>query len=77
MTLESFLRRVVEILESVDIPYMLTGALAAAYYANSRATRDVDLVIAVSLDEVDDLVESLGSSSAGVAWRRWASSFRW
>lgn len=59
MTLESFLRRVVGIVERVDVAYMLTGSLAAAYYATPRATRDVDLVIAVTLDEVGVLVEEL------------------
>lgn len=59
MTLEAFLRRVASLVEEARIPHMLTGSLAAAYYARPRATRDVDLVIAVSLDEVDGLVRRL------------------
>lgn len=59
MTLESFLRRVVGILEEVGIPYMLTGSLASAYYGEPRATRDIDFVIAVSDAQIEDLVRRL------------------
>ena len=45
MTLGDFLRRVVEILDDARVPYMLTGSLAAAYYATPRATRDIDVVV--------------------------------
>lgn len=63
MTLESFLRRVVAIIEHVGLPYMLTGSLAAAYYASPRATRDVDIVIEVTPEEVDELVRSLDEAA--------------
>ena len=45
MTLRDFLQRVVEVLENAQVPYMLTGSLAAAYYATPRATQDVDVVV--------------------------------
>lgn len=59
MTLESFLRRLVAIVDQVGIPYMLTGSLASAYYGEPRATRDIDFVIAVSDDETEELVYRL------------------
>lgn len=59
MTLESFLRRVLAILDAVGIPYMLTGSLASAYYGEPRATRDIDFVIGVSDAELDQLVRRL------------------
>lgn len=59
MTLESFLRRVVAILDETGVPYMLTGSLASAYYGEPRATRDIDVVIAVSEEEIDALVRRL------------------
>lgn len=59
MTLESFLRRVVAIVEELEIPYMLTGSLASAYYGEPRATRDIDFVIAVSEVELDRLLQRL------------------
>lgn len=59
MTLEAFLRRVTSIAEEVGVPYMLTGSLAAAYYARPRATRDIDLVVVLTLDGVEPLVDAL------------------
>lgn len=61
MTLEAFFRRVVGIIESTGIPYMITGSIAAAYHAEPRATRDIDLVIAVSSDEMAELLVRLDS----------------
>ena len=59
MTLEAFLDRLTSLIEEAGITYMLTGSLAAAYYAEPRATRDVDLVIAVSPDQLEGLVNRL------------------
>jgi hypothetical protein len=41
------LRDVVERLDRAGLPYMLTGSLALAYYAEPRMTRDIDLVVAL------------------------------
>ena len=63
MTLERLLRAVVEALDAVGIPSMLTGSLAAAYRGARRATMDVDLVIAPTAAALDDFVrrvEALG-----------------
>jgi hypothetical protein len=43
------LRIVAERLEPAGIPYMLTGSMAANYYAVPRMTRDIDLVVELSL----------------------------
>lgn len=59
MTLESFLRRVTSILEDSGLPYMLTGSLATAYYAEPRSTRDVDFVVEVTLEEIEGFVTAL------------------
>jgi hypothetical protein len=45
VTLRAFLQRVVEILEDAQVPWMLTGSVAAAYYATPRATQDIDVVV--------------------------------
>ncbi|MBI3630199.1 MAG: hypothetical protein HY217_11610 [Candidatus Rokubacteria bacterium] len=42
-------------LESVGIPYMVTGSIAANYYAVPRMTRDIDLVVELSADDADRL----------------------
>lgn len=45
------LRTVIQRLEETGIPYMLTGSVAANYYAVPRMTRDMDIVI--ELEETD------------------------
>ena|SRR5436190_444857 len=39
--------------EHGQIPYMLTGSMAMNYYAQPRMTRDIDVVIAITSDDVD------------------------
>lgn len=56
MTLASFLRTVVGVLEESGTPYMLTGSLAGAYYSLPRATQDIDFVLDPVQEQVDDLV---------------------
>ena len=41
----SILKLVAERLDALGIPYMLTGSIAAGYYAQPRMTRDIDLVV--------------------------------
>ena len=38
--------------EQARIAYMLTGSMAMNYYAQPRMTRDIDIVIAISPDDV-------------------------
>jgi hypothetical protein len=38
--------------EQAGVPYMLTGSVAMNYYAQPRMTRDIDVVIAISPDDV-------------------------
>lgn len=59
MTLASLLQRVVAILDEAKIPYMLTGSLAAAYYATPRATQDIDLVVEAMPTQLSTLTELL------------------
>jgi hypothetical protein len=59
MTLTAFLQKVVESLDEAGVQYMLTGSLAAAYYAVPRATQDIDLVLETEAAGVDRLVQSL------------------
>jgi hypothetical protein len=40
-------------LESAGIPYMVTGSMAANYYAVPRMTRDIDLVVELSASDAD------------------------
>jgi len=59
MSLNAFFRQVIEILDEADVPYMLTGSLASAFYAVPRATQDLDVVIATGEAGVDQLVQML------------------
>jgi hypothetical protein len=46
VTAAEVFRRILGALESVGIPYMLTGSFASSYHGTPRATQDIDLVIA-------------------------------
>ena len=46
-------------LTDVGILYMLTGSLAMNYYTLPRMTRDIDLVVAVQLQDIDAMVSAL------------------
>jgi predicted nucleotidyltransferase len=59
MSLTAFLQKVVEILDEAGVQYMLTGSLAAAYYAVPRATQDIDLVLETEAEGVNRLVGGL------------------
>jgi hypothetical protein len=47
------------ILEPANIPYYITGGVAALAYGDPRTTRDLDLVIAIEASEVTALVSAL------------------
>jgi hypothetical protein len=47
----AILKLVTARLEAAGIAYMLTGSIAAGYYAEPRMTRDVDLVVELEADD--------------------------
>lgn len=49
------LKIVIERLDKADIPYMLTGSMAANFYTVPRMTRDIDIVIEISERDVERL----------------------
>ena len=59
MTTEDIFRRITGALESAKIPYMLTGSFASSFYGATRATRDIDLVIAPTPQQLRDLIRQL------------------
>ena len=50
------LKIVIERLDSAGIRYMITGSIAANFYATPRMTRDIDIVIDVEENDIDRLV---------------------
>ena len=51
------LKEVARRLEEAGIAYMITGSTAASFYAVPRMTRDIDIVVELSGQDVDRLVE--------------------
>ncbi|MBK7145818.1 MAG: hypothetical protein IT478_15995 [Xanthomonadales bacterium] len=55
------LRIVDERLRQAGIDYMLTGSFAMAFYTTPRMTRDLDLVVALSADQVPTLLNAFAA----------------
>jgi hypothetical protein len=53
------LKIVSERLEGAQLPFMLTGSFAMAYYGKPRMTRDLDIVVSLGEDDVSELVAVL------------------
>lgn len=53
------LRIVSERLEAAQLPFMLTGSFAMAYYGKPRMTRDLDIVVALGEEDVRGIVAAL------------------
>ena len=53
---------VVDLLESLDVPYLIGGSLASAVYGAVRTTMDVDLVAELRMEHVESLVSALGDA---------------
>lgn len=61
MSAADLLRLVAARLDTLGIPFMLTGSVAAAFHGAGRATMDVDLVIEATRDQLRALVSSLST----------------
>lgn len=59
MTASEVFRRIFEAMETVGIPYMLTGSFASSYHGTPRATQDIDLVIAPQRRQLSQLSKVL------------------
>jgi hypothetical protein len=59
---EQTLDAVTQMLERLNIPYMITGSLAASHHGRPRATHDADLVIDLDGEQLDALVGELGAA---------------
>ncbi len=59
MDLGEVFRRISGALSTSQVPYMLTGSFASSYYEALRATQDIDIVIAPTLEQLRHLVQVL------------------
>jgi hypothetical protein len=57
MNLEEDLREFVELLNALDVHYLVVGAFAVAYYGYPRFTADLDLFIERSQENAERLVK--------------------
>src|ERR1700761_5563870 len=55
------LRMVSDRLSARDLPFMLTGSFALAYYATPRMTRDLDIVVALNESNIDALTAAFAA----------------
>lgn len=53
------LAQVIATLDELGIRYVVGGSFASSFYGEARMTHDVDIVVAVSLQQVPGLVEKL------------------
>lgn len=54
-----FVRRLVDMLERLGIPYMVTGSFASSYHGTPRATQDIDFVISATVEQLSSLIDAL------------------
>ena len=57
---EDFLGKLINKLNELSIPYMLSGSVSSSLHGHPRATQDVDIVIAPAEEQLMNFVESLG-----------------
>jgi len=55
----SALRPVVNVLDDLDVPYLVGGSVASSIYGDPRSTRDIDIVAALADQHASHLVDAL------------------
>ncbi len=55
-----FLRKLVKALDNCSIPYMLSGSFSSSFHGQPRATKDADIVMAATEEQLIAFVKSLG-----------------
>jgi hypothetical protein len=58
MTLPATLKKIVDVLDSAAIPYMVVGSVASGLHGYERSTRDIDIVISASAEQIQVLLSS-------------------
>jgi len=56
--MESFFKKITEVLDQYSIPYMLSGSIAMGLYVVPRMTRDIDFIIHLDPKNLDFFVNS-------------------
>jgi hypothetical protein len=58
MGLFELLQKIVEVFERIQIPYLITGSVAAMAYGEPRLTNDIDIVAAIEERHIGDLLKA-------------------
>lgn len=61
MSQQELLKRVVEVLTTAGIDYMVTGSLASSIQGEPRSTHDIDLVVDIKANHVPALMQAFSS----------------
>jgi hypothetical protein len=70
------LRRLLGAIDRAGIPYMVTGSYASSFHGTPRASQDIDLVVAPTVDQLRELARSLSSSDYYVSEQSALDAFR-
>ncbi|MEY3867288.1 MAG: hypothetical protein RLZZ338_1179, partial [Cyanobacteriota bacterium] len=52
-------KKIADILESLQIPYVVGGSVASSLLGENRATQDLDLVINISMSQAQSLIKAM------------------
>lgn len=58
---EQAFRLVIDLLERLKIPYMVTGSVATSYHGHPRATHAADIVLDPTPDQLEMLIGGIAS----------------
>ncbi|MBX3412263.1 MAG: hypothetical protein KF708_06050 [Pirellulales bacterium] len=56
MSQSELLKQTVQVLERLEVPFMLTGSLASSLQGDPRATHDIDIVVQLATSHIEGLL---------------------
>jgi hypothetical protein len=56
--MEGFFQKIIDVLDSCNIPYMLSGSVAMSLYIVPRATQDFDFIVYLRPQDIERFVEN-------------------
>lgn len=56
MPVSALLKKTAQVLDRLNVPFMLTGSLASSFLGEPRATHDIDMVVDLACAQVDSLL---------------------
>jgi len=70
MGMDDLLRRLVGILEDLDLPYLITGSMASTLYGETRFTNDIDVVVDLPAGRIAEFCSAFPAPDFYVAEER-------